>query len=193
MLVGFARELRAAGLVVGTGEVLTYCAAVAALNPADLVDVYWAGRSTLVTRRADIPTYTAVFRRYFLDVGAPAQEQPQLKVLVDTETVDAMQVPEVEPQHGDEREQEAQMGLVGSELEVLKGKSFAACTPDELAALRRIMARIKLTPPKRRTRRTPRRARAADRTCAGRCASRCGCTASRRSCSGAGARTGCGR
>jgi uncharacterized protein len=154
VLIGFARELRDAGLVVGSADVLTYCAAVAALNPGDLLDLYWGGRATLVTKRTDIATYTAVFRRYFLDVGAPAQQQPEIKILVNTETVDAMQVPEVEPQQGAEREQEAQLGLVGSDLMVLKGKSFAACTPDELAALRRIMTRIKLTPPKRRTRRT---------------------------------------
>src|SRR5207247_3409469 len=36
----------------------------------------------------------------------------------------------------------------------LRHKSFAACTPEELAALRRIMTRIRLTPPRRRTRRT---------------------------------------
>ena len=55
-------------------------------------------------------------------------------MLVNTETLTTMQVPEVEPQDGDEREQEAEMGLVGSDLQVLKGKSFAACTPDEFAA-----------------------------------------------------------
>jgi uncharacterized protein with von Willebrand factor type A (vWA) domain len=39
-------------------------------------------------------------------------------------------------------------------VDALKHRSFAACTPAELAALRRIMARIRLTPPRRRTRRT---------------------------------------
>ena len=43
---------------------------------------------------------------------------------------------------------------MASDAEVLRDKSFAACTPEELAALRRIMARIRLTPPRRRTRRT---------------------------------------
>ena len=49
VLVDFARELRAAGLAVGSGEVLTYCAAMTALDPSDLLDLYWAGRATLVT------------------------------------------------------------------------------------------------------------------------------------------------
>ena len=43
---------------------------------------------------------------------------------------------------------------MASDVEALKHKSFAACTPEELAALRRIMARIRLTPPRRRTRRS---------------------------------------
>jgi uncharacterized protein with von Willebrand factor type A (vWA) domain len=43
---------------------------------------------------------------------------------------------------------------MASDADALKHRSFAACTPDELAALRRIMARIRLTPPRRRTRRT---------------------------------------
>lgn len=46
------------------------------------------------------------------------------------------------------------LGLMASDVDALKHRSFAACTPSELAALRRIMARIKLTPPRRRTRRT---------------------------------------
>ena len=37
------RELRAAGVAVGSGDVLGYCAAMAPLDPTDLLDLYWAG------------------------------------------------------------------------------------------------------------------------------------------------------
>ena len=67
LLVAFGNELRAAGMAVGTGDVSTYCAAVAALDPTDLLDLYWSGRTTLVTRREQIPVYDRVFRRFFLD------------------------------------------------------------------------------------------------------------------------------
>ena len=43
---------------------------------------------------------------------------------------------------------------MASDVAALRHKAFAACTPEELAAVRRIMARIRLTPPRRRTRRT---------------------------------------
>ena len=66
-LVGFARRLRDAGVPLGTGDVLTYCAAVEPLDPGDLVDLYWAGRATLVTRHDQIPVYDRVFRTYFLN------------------------------------------------------------------------------------------------------------------------------
>ena len=63
VLVGFCAELRRAGLPAGTGDVLAYVTAAAALDPSDLVDLYWAGRVTLITRRDAIPRYDAVFRR----------------------------------------------------------------------------------------------------------------------------------
>ena len=46
VLVGFGRALRAAGVSVGSGDVVTYCAAAGLLDPADLVDLYWAGRTS---------------------------------------------------------------------------------------------------------------------------------------------------
>ena len=36
---------------------LTYSEAIATLDPTDLLDLYWSGRTTLVTRRDQIPTY----------------------------------------------------------------------------------------------------------------------------------------
>ena len=63
MLVDFADELRDAGLAVGSGDVLTYCKAMEPLDPTDLVHLYWAGRTTTVTRRDQIPVFDRVFRR----------------------------------------------------------------------------------------------------------------------------------
>ena len=56
MLVAFGRELRGAGLGVGTGDAVTYAAALSRLDPADLTDLYWAGRVVLVSRPDDIAT-----------------------------------------------------------------------------------------------------------------------------------------
>ena len=34
---------------------------MAPLDPTDLLDLYWAGRTTMVTRRDQIPVYDRVF------------------------------------------------------------------------------------------------------------------------------------
>jgi hypothetical protein len=153
VLVDFARALRAAGLAVGSGDVLTFCAAMTPLDPTDLVDLYWAGRTTLVIRHEDIATYDGVFRGFFLGASDPVRELLMLKSRSDAETQAVLNLPATDPP-GDDQEEPAMLGLMASDVEALKHRSFSACTPEELAALRRIMARIRLTPPKRRTRRT---------------------------------------
>jgi uncharacterized protein len=153
LLVGFGRALREAGLPAGTGDVLAYCAAASLLDPADLADLYWAGRTTLVRGKDDIPRYDAAFRKYFLAAAGPAAGLVALPAASVAEVEAAMAMPGTEPGTDEEQEQ-ALLGLMASDADALKHRSFAACTPDELAALRRIMARIRLTPPRRRTRRT---------------------------------------
>ncbi len=193
MLVDFARELRAAGLAVGSGDTATYCAALTALDPSDLLDLYWAGRATLVTRPDSIPVYDRVFRRYFLGGAAdPARELVTLKARAAPENQAVLEVPDTDPA-GQERPAETVLGLMASDAQTLRHKSFAACTPEELAALRRIMARIRLTPPRRRTRRTVRGPAAAPRPAPHGPRDDAHARRARPTCSGGGAGSGCGR
>ena len=152
LLVNFTAELRSAGLPVGSGDVLAYCAAMGTLDPTDLVDLYWGGRTSLVTRRENIPVYDRVFRRFFLDGRDPVRELLKLKQPEHALSEGVLQVPATDP--GEDLQQQVSLGLMASDAETLRHKTFPACTPEELAALRRIMARIRLTPPRRRTRRT---------------------------------------
>jgi uncharacterized protein len=155
VLADFAAALRAAGLPVGSGDVLAYATAMSTLDPTDLVDLYWAGRTTLVTRRDSIAAYDQVFRQFFLNASDPVREFLTLRAQVSTETQAVLEVPATDPpQAGEGDPEEATLGLMASDAEALRHKSFAACTPEELATLRRIMARIRLAPPRRRTRRT---------------------------------------
>jgi uncharacterized protein with von Willebrand factor type A (vWA) domain len=154
LLVTFAGELRAAGLPVGSGDVLTYCAAMATLDPSDLLDLYWAGRATLLTRHESVPVYDEAFRRFFLGQDSPAAEVLSLRLPDDPESEATLVSPATDPGEKEDEHEEAMLGLLASNVETLKRRSFEACTPDELAAIRRIMARLRLTPPRRRTRRT---------------------------------------
>ena len=131
VLTRFSRSLRDEGLAVGTGRVVRFCRAAALLDPGDL---YWAGRATLVSRPQDVAVYERVFASFF--GGSPeanAHSAVHLRVTGDLE-------PEVEL-------------ALASPLELLRQKSFADCSPDELEQLAKLMARVSLAVPLRRSRR----------------------------------------
>jgi uncharacterized protein len=127
-LTRFGRTLRDAGLEVGTGRIADFCCATALLPPDDL---YWAGRATLLARRADIPIYDEVFEGFF---GPPVEVRPPPAVV------------------RIRSEAEAERALA-SEVEILKGKSFGRCSEAELAALANLMQGLRLVLPERRSRR----------------------------------------
>jgi uncharacterized protein with von Willebrand factor type A (vWA) domain len=155
MLVDFGEELRQAGVPVGSGDLLTFCGAAASLDPGDLLDIYWAGRTTLLTRRDQIPVYDRVFRAFFLDSHDELPEAVKLALeRSDIESQAVIEVPATEPGQRGKDEEEARLGLMASDLEIWRHKAFAVCTEEELAALRRIMNRIRVVPPRRRSRRT---------------------------------------
>jgi uncharacterized protein with von Willebrand factor type A (vWA) domain len=154
VVVAFVRALRRAGVPVGPGDSVTYCAALAPLDPTDLLDLYWAGRTTLVSRRDHIPVYDRVFRRFFLEGGDDLPEPVKLTLRSRAQIVSMLQVPATEPGRDAQEDRPVELGLVAADAEVLRNKAFAACTPEELAAVRRIIARLRLVPPRRRTRRT---------------------------------------
>jgi uncharacterized protein len=126
----FGRTLRAAGVAVGTGRIATFCRAAALLSPDDL---YWAGRVTLVARGHDIAVYDRVFREFF---GPP----PEL---------DGRPRSSIRIKSAIEEERRA----LASPVELLRQKSFARCSPEELAQLAQLMTRVDVAVPLRRSRR----------------------------------------
>lgn len=145
-LVEFGRALRAEGLQVGTGQINDFCEAAALVRPGDL---YWAGRGTLVAKRDDIPVYDRVFHEFFGQAGPEPFEQPESPVEVRSASSE-----EVEQGEG-EQDVEPEL-LLASEIEILKDKSFARCSDEELDQLAHLMARVKLAVPLRRSRRRKR-------------------------------------
>lgn len=149
----FGHELRAVGMPIGSDDVMAYCSAIAELNPSDILDIYWAGRSTLVSKRDHIPLYDNVFRAFFLDEKAEFKNENRLKIKAASSAQAVIDIPAPESGTPGSTEEETRLGLQASTSELFRNKTFASCTPEELAALRRIMSSIKLTPPRRRTRR----------------------------------------
>jgi hypothetical protein len=145
-LVGFGRALRREGLVVGPGRVVEFCRAAALLAPDDL---YWAGRATLIAKHDDIEVYDRVYATYF---GQPPPVEEQLpQPVMEKRAGESQAAPPAE--EGDSDEQAEPEIVLASAVEILKEKSFSRCTDEELAQLAKLMQRIQLAVPRRRSRR----------------------------------------
>lgn len=155
MIVDFGNELRQNGIDVGPGELLRYTSAMAILNPGDLEDLYWAGLATLVYKHELMPVYDRVFRRFFLGVD-PDERRPVRKAMKasEIENESVIEVPATEPKTLGGDEEEAKLGLLASDMEIWRNRAFSECTEEEMAALRRMINRLKLVPPRRRSRRS---------------------------------------
>src|SRR5436309_9995677 len=92
-LVSFGRDLRARGLPVGTGRIVTFLRAVASLGLIDRASLYWAGRVSLVASRADIDTYDVAFETWFRSL-APSESELMIELTLPTERRDASDEPE---------------------------------------------------------------------------------------------------
>lgn len=157
LLVGFANQLRAAGLIVGTDDVLTFTAAVAELDVTDLMDVYWSGRATLVRRRDHVPLYNEIFQRYFLAFHPDAADVVKKTIKASSVAGATLEIPNTEEGlPGQMSPDEVKLGYVASGTDIARHKAFADCSDIELRQLRRLMSTMRVTPPKRKTHRTTR-------------------------------------
>jgi uncharacterized protein len=158
-LVGFGRLLRRRGLPVGTGRILTFCRAVAALDRLDRTGIYWAGRVSMVARREDLAVYDAAFAEWFptrardvLNMGGgpdqPAQQPPELEVLLDQ----GIGEESWEPAEGAE-DGEAPVGVLASGAEVLRAKAFDELSESERIAADHVIRALAVHLPTRRSRR----------------------------------------
>jgi uncharacterized protein with von Willebrand factor type A (vWA) domain len=162
LLVDFGHALRLAGLPVGTDDILTFCEGTSLLDVTDLMDVYWSGRTTLVRRREHVPIYNLVFRMFFLDVDVTRPDERKRMMRASANAGATLEIPNTEEgMPGDVSPDEAKLGYVASTSEVYRHKAFADCSDDELRQLRRLMSRMRVTPPRRRTHRTTRARRSA--------------------------------
>jgi uncharacterized protein with von Willebrand factor type A (vWA) domain len=156
-LVGFGRLLRARGLPVGTGRVLAFCRAVAALERLDRDSVYLAGRLTMVGRKEDFDAYDLAFRTWFpgaydqllgqMDGGAPGvRVEREIEMLVG----EALEGTAGQGGDGDE---EVTVGLVASAAEVLRAKSFEELSDLERHEADQAIRNLAVTLPLKRARR----------------------------------------
>jgi uncharacterized protein with von Willebrand factor type A (vWA) domain len=169
-LVEFGRILRSRGLPVGTGRILTFARAVAALRLTDRESLYWAGRTTMIGRKEDFASYDEAFADWYrgltdqgelrIELTLPAAgaerhvdwgEQPdELEVTVGGIAAQWRAAGEDEP----ESDEETSIRIVASAVEVLREKSFPDLTDDERARVAAMIRRLVVSVPVERTRRT---------------------------------------
>ncbi len=168
------QRLRDAGLPVTPGRSADFAHALAITRPQSRRRLYWTARSIFVTDRAHAPAFDGVFRAIF-GGGAEAQSAPpdearttaappDERLSSDRSAASAEPAPEGRPptmasppsrrSDGDEDRKAIEVPrAIASDEEVLAGKSFDALDAGELAQLYRLMSRLELATPLRRTRR----------------------------------------
>lgn len=146
-VVGFVRDLRAAGLRVPLDAAMVFANALAEVGLDRRAGAYWAGRATLVHRPEDIPVYDRVFARWF-EEGRAEEVPTPAPVPVATLLDDG-------PEPGADSDASGGPALVvrWSDRELLQAKDFARCSTDELAEAYRVIAGLRIAGTTRRSRR----------------------------------------
>lgn len=147
----FVATLRAAGLEVPLGAVLSFALALGEVGLADRGPVYWAGRATLLRRPEDREIYDRVFAEFFDRRRASRFSTRPASLTV---ALDAAEADEAGGADQD-GEQSAEPTLVVrySAAEVLRNQDFAAYSEADWAEARRLVARLRLSADLRRSRR----------------------------------------
>jgi uncharacterized protein len=159
-LVGFGRLLRSRGLPVGTGRILAFCRAVAAMGRFDRDSLYLAGRLTMIARKEDFDAYDRAFRQWFPRardklMAELAGWQPEARITIEREieVLVGEALSEDDAGEGGDGDEELTIGLVASGVETLRAKSFEDLSEEERHEADVAIRQLAVMLPMRRARR----------------------------------------
>jgi len=174
----FSQRLHEAGMPVTPSQTQQYAHSLALTKPVSRRRLYWATRAIFVTGFIQVPTFDRVFREVFGSASKNELEDPDVELepappkdsedTQEDELEDDMEMPDSgggtdlsqsgsSGEDDDEDSEELEIPILSaSEEEELSEKHFSALASDELAALYRLMVRLDLATPVRRTRRRKR-------------------------------------
>jgi hypothetical protein len=175
-LMFFARTLRAAGLPIGPGRVIEALRAVEAVGIGRREDFYWTLHSVFVNRQDQRPVFDQAFHVFWrnpkllermmamllptLTAGEEADRREELsRRLAEALRQDGGNGAARDREAPDEDEVELDAAMTYSQRELLQGIDFEKMSGEELAAARRLVARMRLPimdVPTRRFRSDPR-------------------------------------
>jgi uncharacterized protein len=135
VLVAFARRLRRAGVAVPVDSVVQYVRAIEAVGIDRRDPVYWAGRAVLIHRHEDVPTYDRIFDSFWFGGSlGPDPLAPSPEDRFEEESHD-----EDDPTSSDDEPPRSLAWVSYSDIDQLRRKDFAACTPEELQEIARLL------------------------------------------------------
>jgi uncharacterized protein len=146
-----AASMRAGGVRLGVGELLSAHRALAAVNPGDRDAAYFALRATLCSRRDDLAAFDAAFAQWFARPQEQAPEPPP--ALDETARLVLPRVAVPSGVQGELGEVEV-VPSAWSDVELLRDKDFSEYTEEERRRARRAIRRLAATAPTRPSRRT---------------------------------------
>ena len=159
------QRLRAAGVPVTPERSAGFARALTLVRPNTRRRLYWTARSVFVSDQSHVRAFDEVFSSIFggaaeAEGAEPDDERsasdrataPAAQSHQGGEAVAASAAARSERDEADERDVDVPLALASDE-ERLAGKRFDALEPDELARLYRLMSRLELATPLRRTRR----------------------------------------
>jgi uncharacterized protein len=170
LAVAFSRRLHEAGLPMTPAREAGFASALTLTRPVSRRRLYWTARAVLVSDTTQVPAFDRVFRAVFGDreseesfdldevptvaIAEPPDEQPRSEHRTVSGEAGASPTPTPSTGAGDDHGPEIEVPVaLASDEERLATKSFDALEPYELARLYRLMTRLKLETPTRRTRR----------------------------------------
>jgi len=174
---GFGHLLHAAGVPVTPERSARFTKAIFLADPVTTREVYWLGRVTLLTAHAQVPVYDRVFTQVFRGIvdladfrgdsekppppsARPTEQRtpgdPNREGESESRPTGTGDAPSGVGAQEEEQEEEPSVLAAASVDERLSAKSFADCTPEELALIAMLVSQLTLLPPRRKGRRTQR-------------------------------------
>lgn len=154
-IMHFARVLRAAGLPIGPGRVLTAIEAVQAVEITDRDQFYWALHASLINRRDQQEIFDQAFHVFWrnprildrmlslvlpqIEGGKPANTEPLSQRLAD-----ALSPTAGEGSIQEKQEIEISAELTWSDREKLQAMDFESMSADEMAQAKQVVAKLRL-------------------------------------------------
>jgi len=164
----FGRRLREAGVPVTAERSARFAQALTLIRPVSRRRLYYTARAVFVSDPTQMGAFDRVFGEVFRGVGGDRGPEPDLSSAVAPAPPDDVR-PGIDRRDGSTNEAravnsamhkqlradavEAPVPMLASGEEILRSTRFDALTPEELAELYRLMARLRIATPLRRTRR----------------------------------------